>query len=184
MLSKVDYINIFTDSKFVCDILNINGYPKYDYYYKLLIQIFRLCKELENNNINININKINSHIGILGNEKADKLAKKAANLAKDCKYGGNKMINYNCNKNPVQIDIEKDLIKLRIQRKKSRKMELISEKNISNIMKLGDDSENNNKKNKNMNYSMYDYNNFFDDEDFKKYTHVYLLEGDWKERIF
>ena len=48
-------------------------------------------------------------------------------------------------------------------------MELISEKNISNIMKLGDDNENNNKKNKNMNYSMYDYNNFFDDDDFKKY---------------
>ena len=171
LLLKVNYINIFTDSKFVCDILNICGYPKYDYYYKILIHIFKLCKELENDNINININKINSHIGIDGNEKADKLAKEAAKLARECKFGGNKFINYDCNKNPVQIDIEKDLIKLRIQRKKVRKMKLTSEKNIANIIKLSDESENiqNENKNKIMNYSMYDYNNFFDDDDFKRY---------------
>ena len=172
LLLKVNYINVFTDSKFVCDILNICGYPKYDYYYKLIIQIFKLCKELEYNNIYININKINSHIGIAGNEKADKLAKEAANLARECKFGGNKLINYNCNKNPVQIDIEKDLIKLRIQRKKSRKMKLIEEKNIANIVKMSDEIEHNqneNRKNKKMNYSMYDYNNFFDDDDFKRY---------------
>ena len=69
------------------------------------------------------------------------MAKEAANLARECKFGGNKLINYNCNKNPVQIDIEKDLIKLRIQRKKSRKMELIEEKNIANIIKLSDENE-------------------------------------------
>ena len=56
LLLKVNYINVFTDSKFICDISNIYGYPKYDYYYKLLVQIFTLCKELENNNIYININ--------------------------------------------------------------------------------------------------------------------------------
>ena len=101
-------MNIFTDSKFVCDILNINGYPKHDYYYKLIQEVFTLCNLLEKRNIKININKVNSHIGIDGNQMADKLAKHAASLAKMCKYGEHNCIKYNMNKNPIQVDIAKD----------------------------------------------------------------------------
>ena len=43
----VDEINIFTDSQFVYNLLNIDGYPKKDYYYKLLMTIFELCNKLE-----------------------------------------------------------------------------------------------------------------------------------------
>ena len=32
------YINIFTDSKFVINQLDINGYPQYHYYYTLIIK--------------------------------------------------------------------------------------------------------------------------------------------------
>ena len=84
------------------------------------MEIFQLCKNLENINVSVNINKINSHIGIKGNENADKLAKQAAHVAKTCKYNGNTVVRYNCNKNPVQIDIEKDLIRLRRIRKNQK----------------------------------------------------------------
>ena len=116
-----DYINIYTDSKFVCDVLDQNGYPNFDYYYKLIEQIFILCHQIFEHHIIININKISSHIGIYGNETGDKIAKYAATLAKMCKYGENNIIKYQINKNPVQVDIAKDLIKLRINRKKERK---------------------------------------------------------------
>ena len=109
-----------------------------------MIQVFNQCELLKNENIYININKINSHIGIEGNENADKLAKQAAELAKTCKYNGNKIVNYNCNKNPVQIDIEKDLIRLRKLKKKERKMNLIEEKNLTNMNKVGNLSGNDN----------------------------------------
>ena len=36
MVTSCKFINIYTDSKFVCDILDIAGYPKYDYYYELI----------------------------------------------------------------------------------------------------------------------------------------------------
>ena len=63
-IKKLNYINIFTDSKFVCDILSINGYPKFNYYYGLINEIFVLSNVLLENNIQININKIKGHDGI------------------------------------------------------------------------------------------------------------------------
>ena len=127
-------INILTDSQFVCDILSKNGYPKYDYYYKLIQVIFELMKILENNNICINIFKLESHCGIEGNENADKLAKAAASIAKQCKYGQDNTIKYDMSKNPVGIDIAKDLIRLRIIRKNERRDEWIKIKNNRKIL--------------------------------------------------
>ena len=49
------------------------------------------------------------------------------------------MVNYNCYKNPIQIDIEKDLIRLRKNRKNQSKMQLIEEKNLTNIKKIEND---------------------------------------------
>ena len=82
-----------------------------------------------NNNIYVNINKISSHKGIDGNETADKLAKQAATFARMCKYGESRTIKYDMSKNPIQVDIAKDLIRLRKQRKKARKFNMIHELN-------------------------------------------------------
>ena len=40
---EFDYVNIFTDSKVVCDLLDIKGYPKYNYYYQIIERILKLC---------------------------------------------------------------------------------------------------------------------------------------------
>ena len=124
-------INIFTDSQFVCDIMSKNGFPRLDYYYKLLQSIFVLCNELDRNDIIINIIKIDGHSGISGNVNADLLAKEAANWARMSKYGQAKVVRYNMNKNPVNVDIAKDLIKLRLKRRKERKQEWMYCKNNS-----------------------------------------------------
>ena len=124
-------INIFTDSQFVCDIMSKNGYPKLEYYYNLLQSIFVLCNELNRNNIIINLIKIDAHKGIAGNTNADLLAKEAAIWARMSKYGEANVVKYNMNKNPVNVDIAKDLIKLRQKRRKERKKEWIFNKNNS-----------------------------------------------------
>ena len=122
-------VNIHTDSQFVYRMMNKDGYPKLDYIYKLLQVIFDLCHKLGNYNININIIKVSSHKGNYGNQMADQLAKSAANLAKMCKYGESKFIRYELRKNAVNVDIAKDLIKLRKLWKKQRKSEWINMKN-------------------------------------------------------
>ena len=86
--------NIYTDSQFVYKLLNIDGYPKIDYYYKLLMTIFELCNKLNKNGKHINTIKINSHKGNKGNQMADKLAKEAANTARLCKFGDTKFLRY------------------------------------------------------------------------------------------
>ena len=131
---KIDNINIFTDSQFVCSILHKNGYPEYDYYYKLLQIIFELIHMLNKYNVKINIFKINSHKGIKGNEIADGLAKEAAMIARDCKFNGDKMVKYDMLKNPVAVDIAKDLIRLRIIRKKEQRKEWIRIRNNKFLM--------------------------------------------------
>ena len=108
-----DEINIHTDSQFVYKILNIDGYPKIDYYYELLMGIFELCNKLKNHDKAINIIKISSHKGNKGNQIADKLAKEAANTARMCKFGESKFLRYDLRKNPINVDIAKDMIKLR-----------------------------------------------------------------------
>ena len=83
---RTKYINIFTDSIFVINQLDIGSYPQYQYYYKLLNHMNKLANELNNFNIQINIIKIKSHYGIYGNQVADTLAKQAAVIAHNCKY--------------------------------------------------------------------------------------------------
>ena len=132
-------VNIFTDSSFVCDLLSKNGYPKLDYYYKLLQAIFKLSNELQNEKIKINIFKIRSHKGIIGNTIADSIAKEAAVWAKDCKYGYSNIVKYDMSQNPINVDIAKDLIKLRRKNKDLRRKEWIQDKNTREEEKLFDE---------------------------------------------
>ena len=127
-LIDFDSINIFTDSNFVMNILNENGYPKVEYYYDLIQLIFKNCNILNKDDIHINIMKVQSHIGNEGNEMADKLAKEAAKIAESCKYGESKFIKYDMRKNHVTVDIAKDLIRLRSNEKEKRKMEWLQMK--------------------------------------------------------
>ena len=51
-------------------------------------------------------------IGIQGNLKADALAKQAAAIAHNCIYKLDNIIKYNTFFNPINVDIQKDLILL------------------------------------------------------------------------
>ena len=105
-------IQIFTDSQFVCNILNINGYPEFDDHYRLMQKIFKIVSKLSVYGIVIEIVKIPSHSGIEENTLADHIANRAASIAKDCKYGNSNIINYDKYFNPIQIDISIDLKRL------------------------------------------------------------------------
>ena len=140
-VSNKTNINIYTDSQFVFNLLNENGYPKLDYYYKLLNSIFDICHYLKEKKLHINIVKINSHIGNEGNEIADKLAKEAAIIAKQCKYRENNFIRYDMRKNHVSVDIAKDMIKLRKQLKLKREKEWRDYKR-DRLNRMEDDSNN------------------------------------------
>ena len=49
--SDKKFINIYTDSKFVIDNLDIGGYPKFEYYYKLIDDMNNLANLLNNYNV-------------------------------------------------------------------------------------------------------------------------------------
>lgn len=72
-------VQIFTDSKFVCNVLNINGYPQFDTHYNLIQKIFKLLKSLEKLNVDIEIIKIASHDGIIENIATDSIANNSNN---------------------------------------------------------------------------------------------------------
>ena len=69
---------------------------------------------------------------------ADKLAKHAATISRMCKYGEQRYIQYNMVKNPIQVDIAKDLIRLRRIRKKNRHFQMM---NIYNDWKQSIDDD-------------------------------------------
>ena len=119
-------IIIFTDSQYCCSIFKISGFPKYDYYYQLMNKIINICNKLKKLNIKINIYKVRSHTNVRGNEKADKLAKKAARRAKNNRYNFYK---FNCTKyyntalNPPTVDISFLYEKLKKKHRYERKLE-------------------------------------------------------------
>ena len=121
--NQLKNITIFTDSNFVCNVMNINGYPEFDDHYRLLSKIFRLISKLIPFNINIEIVKIPSHCGIDENRIVDHIAKEAASIAKQCKYGKSNYMVYNCYYNPVHVDISIDLKRLRYKHYQDRKRE-------------------------------------------------------------
>ena len=115
------YINIYTDSQFALDQLDINGYPQYQYYYQIINQMFKIINRLNKFNIDINIIKVSSHIGIHGNRMADILAKQAATVAHNCKYRLDDIIEFSTYFNPINVDISKNLIWLNKFYKMKRK---------------------------------------------------------------
>ena len=134
-------IDIYTDSKFVCDILTIDGYPKYDYYYHLINKIINLSNKLNKLNIKINIFKINAHKGILGNEIADKIAKKGAQIAIDMKNNKIRNKKYRNDLEPLVVIISKYINELKLKYKIKRKtewMKFLTEIKISKQYKSND----------------------------------------------
>ena len=121
--AEMKFINIYTDSQFVLDLLSINGYPQSNYMYKLMNKINRFGWLLHRYNISINLIKLPSHSGIFGNQVADNLAKQAGIIAYNCKYRFDDTIRYNTYYNPIIVDISKDLIDLRKYHSKIRKQE-------------------------------------------------------------
>ena len=69
---------------------------------------------------------------------AAQLAKSAANLANMCKYGQlqSRFIKYDIRENAVNVDIAKDLIKLRKQLKNQRKSKWIEIRMIESTIKM------------------------------------------------
>ena len=114
-------INIFTDSKFVINVLSMDGYPQLNYYYNLIDKMNNLANILNSYNIDINIFKVSSHKGLYGNEMADILANQASTIAYNCKYRLDDTIHYSTYYNPIGVDISKDIIKLNKMYKKERK---------------------------------------------------------------
>ena len=92
--------------------MDINGYPQFDNHYKLIQKIFDLLTKLEKHGVNIEIIKIPSHDGIIENNTADAIAKRAATIAKDCKFGKLNYFKYNQYFNPINVDISIDLKRL------------------------------------------------------------------------
>ena len=103
--------------------MDINGYPEFDDHYRLLQKIFGLLSKLHHLNIEIEIVKIPSHCGIQENRIVDHIAKEAASIAKQCKYGKSRYMVYNCYYNPVHVDISIDLKRLRSKHGQDRKRE-------------------------------------------------------------
>ena len=130
-------ITIFTDSIFITKLFNIEGYPRFDYYHKKMDKILYKCNELNKNNINIKIVKIRSHINIMGNEKADRLAKYAAIEAKQMRDGiiNNQERKYNRYFNPIMVDDQYFISKLDEMYKKNHRNEWknIFKNEINNI---------------------------------------------------
>ena len=101
-------VTIYTDSLFCCNLFKITGFAKLDYYYQLLQKIFKKINGIHKiaNGMKIKIIKIKSHSNIEGNEIADIIAKKGADLANEAKYKKN-ALKYNTFNNPIIVDNNK-----------------------------------------------------------------------------
>ena len=110
--TKINNIYIFTDSMFCINLFNQDGYPKYNYYYKLMEAIIEIIYNIValNCNIKIEIIKVKSHTGIEGNEIVDGIAKKGAEIANVCKrerFRKQKQypeLQYSTIDNPIMVD--------------------------------------------------------------------------------
>ena len=79
-------IVIYSDSLYCINLFSIDGYTKINYYYILMNKILKLINEINViSNIKIQIMKVKSHTGIMGNEIVDGIAKHAAKIAEICK---------------------------------------------------------------------------------------------------
>ena len=70
--------------------------------------------------MNVEIVKINSHCGITENHTVDFIARRAAEIAKDCKYGRSDYMTYNTYFNPVHVDINIDMKRLKYKHRQDR----------------------------------------------------------------
>ena len=115
------YLTILTDSAFCLSQFNEQRYCKYEYYYNVLMKIFKLCHILDCNGKDIRVVKVPAHQGITGNELADYWAKTGAYTARDLdEYG---YISENDIPLSVQKEINKNFLKIQNERKRKEKRE-------------------------------------------------------------
>ena len=79
--NRIFEISIFTDSTFVMNNMHYNNVNEIKYYYDLIEEIFIKMNDLKE--FKFNIIKIEAHVNIKENEVVDKMAKEAANEAKE-----------------------------------------------------------------------------------------------------
>ena len=131
---------IFSDSLFVCNLLSIDGYPHYAYYYEQMNEIIHKANILDEDfNFKIEIIKVKSHVNIAGNVKADEIAKEKAKWALLQKKNG--MCFYNTYFNPIMVDIAYLKSKLDIKYCKIRRKEW--NERMDNIVHANIDQSNN-----------------------------------------
>ena len=131
-------VTIFTDSNFVFSLLKITGFPKHNYYYKLMERIINLANLLNDYNVNIEIIKIRGHKNIDGNEQVDKLARRTAKRVAHLKKIRDKF--YQPKYNSIMVDISLDFKKLKYKFKDNRNMEW---ENFINNIRIENDKNNN-----------------------------------------
>ena len=104
LYKQYDTCCIFTDSLFCFNLFKSISYPKYYIYYELTIDIINLINIIQYHKCNIIFTKVKSHTDLENNDKADELAKSAAEEAINWK--DNKYNNYNKNRSTL-VDIHK-----------------------------------------------------------------------------
>ena len=109
-------ISIFTDSKFCCNLLDLKGYPKLQYYYDIVNDIYGIIQQFDMLNVTINVIKVPSHTGIEENDKVDALAKEAAQIAVKWQENGDP----NWHKENMAATVELSFLNEKIKESKSK----------------------------------------------------------------
>ena len=120
-----DYLTILTDSMFCLYQLDLHCYCKYEYYYNVLMRIFRKCNFLWQFGKHVRIVKVPAHEGLTGNELADFWAKVGAGMAAyiDEKCG-------DISNNDVPLIVQNEINRIEIKKMRKEEKERIRKAKI------------------------------------------------------
>lgn len=108
--NNFDYLTILTDSMFCLYQLDEKCYCKFEYYYTILMNIFRKCNFLWQYQKHVRIVKVPAHIGITGNELADFWANTGAETAIELDA-----IDGCISKNDIPLVVQNEINKVKIK---------------------------------------------------------------------